>query len=98
MEDFAGARSEYEIAVLGQRQVGDAVESKPDPPRVGAGCDMEVVAQFALVAVEDCIDTGVDIFVFEYGKVRRSSYPPLRIVATKVRALSWQGILTFDDD
>jgi hypothetical protein len=57
---------------------------------------MEVVAQFALVAQEDGVDTGIDVDVAERREVWRASYPLCRIVTPKIGTLAGQQIFALD--
>ncbi len=57
---------------------------------------MEIVAQFALVALEDGVDTGIDVVVSKRREVRCVRYPLGRIVTPKIGALAGQQIFALD--
>src|SRR5579864_9418731 len=58
---------------------------------IGAGSDLEVVFELALVSVEDEVDAGVDIVVAHMRKLGHIIAPARRIVSQYVVALAREG-------
>ena len=68
------------------------MNDQPDPARVGAGLDYEVVFQLALVAVIDEVHARIDVDISHPGVVRHVGAPFLRIIADEVVALARQPL------
>src|SRR5208283_1379237 len=82
---------DQESAVLQLKELG-AVEFEFGLRGVGARRDLEVIFEASLVAVEDQVDSGIDVVVADAGKLRNAAAPLCRVVAEKIIALGGQEI------
>src|SRR5277367_572303 len=84
---FAAVAAENQVAVV-KLKLGCAIELQLRLSRICAGSKFEVILQMALVAVENQVDSGVDIRVVDGCELRNVRVPLLSIVADEVVAFA----------
>jgi hypothetical protein len=60
--------------------------------RIGPRCNLEIVFELPLISIEGLIDSGVNIFVLDPGKMGNSNSPFRGIIAHEIVALAGKAI------